>query len=79
MLSVIAGCASVDSTGTQSKSAYGYIHDLKENGCDQLSPIGRQIIIAYIKAKVPDYPKNGICNPDWVSDVLVNILETDDA
>jgi hypothetical protein len=77
MLSIVSGCAVVD----KAKDVTEYVETLKEKGCDALSESSKSILVAVIKTKVAIYPDNGICNPEWVRDVLLDkldLLETPD-
>ena len=75
LMTVLVGCQSSDKV-IQIKED---LTTLKEQGCGKLSPEAKVVLVAIIKTKVRDYPKNGICDPDWVRDVLIDklgLLET---
>ncbi|MCV6612432.1 MAG: hypothetical protein OIF55_16850 [Amphritea sp.] len=65
---VVVGCAGFD----KAVSAVQAVHVLKERGCDALTEETRESLVQYIRAKYPEYPEGGICDPDWVRDVLID-------
>lgn len=73
MLSVVSGCATFNegSTPQTTKS----VHALKENGCQALSSTSKRLLVLLIKSRIPEYPVNGICNPQWVNDVLLKQID----
>lgn len=48
---------------------------LKEQGCNALPPLQHNLLILLIVAKFPDYPANGLCDPNWVNEVLVKQID----
>ena len=75
MLSVIAGCAAVDSAAEKAKAIAVHMQTLKTKGCDALPEAAQTLLVVLIKSRVEHYPKNGICDPDWVRDVLIDKLD----
>ena len=71
MITVLIGCQSSDKIVETKKN----FKTLKEQGCGKLSPEARVVLVAIIKAKVSHYPKNGICDSNWVRDVLIDKLD----
>ncbi len=74
MLSAVIGCAAVDDAADKAKTIAAHIHTLKTEGCQAVPESARKILVVLIKSRIENYPKNGICNPNWVRDVLVNNL-----
>jgi len=71
MLSIVTGCTAVDKVANVTE----YVQTLKEKGCGGLSESSKRILVAVIKTKVAIYPSDGICNQDWVRDVLLDKLD----
>jgi hypothetical protein len=78
MLSVLAGCSAIEKVSDKAKSIADHIHTLKTKGCETLSESAKSTLVFIAKSKVANYPDNGICNPDWVRDVLVEKLKVDE-
>ena len=81
MLTIVAGCAAVGSATDKAKDISAHVHTLKTKGCDALPEAAQTLLVVLIKSRIEHYPKNGICNPDWVRDVLIDqlsLLETAD-
>jgi hypothetical protein len=68
---ILVGCNTAD----KAKEVYQNVQTLKEKGCGALSESSKSILIAVIKTKVAIYPENGICDPNWVRDVLLDKLD----
>jgi len=75
MLSVVSGCATLDSTTEKTKAIAAHVHTLKTKGCDALPEAAQTLLVVLIKSRIEHYPKNGICDPDWVRDVLLDKLD----
>ena len=75
MLSVVAGCAAVESAADKAKAIAVHVQTLKTKGCDALPEAAQTLIVTLIKSRIEHYPKNGICDPDWVRDVLLDKLD----
>ncbi|MEM5529563.1 hypothetical protein WN093_12120 [Gammaproteobacteria bacterium AS21] len=67
---VLVGCNSVD----KAKEVIEHVQTLKDKGCDALSEPAKAVLVAVIKSQFESYPPNGICNPVWVQDVLLEKL-----
>lgn len=48
---------------------------LKAQGCNALPPLQHNLLVLLIVSRFPDYPANGICEPDWVNNVLLKQLD----
>ncbi len=75
MLSVVAGCAAVESAADKAKAIAAHVQTLKTKGCDALPEAAQTLLVTLIKSRIEHYPKNGICDPDWVRDVLIDKLD----
>ena len=75
MLSIVAGCAAVGSATDKAKDISVHVQTLKTKGCDALPEAAQTLLVALIKSRIEHYPKNGICDPDWVRDVLLDKLD----
>ncbi|MCJ8337586.1 MAG: hypothetical protein MJK10_03865 [Pseudomonadales bacterium] len=71
---MFAGCNVLNTVGEKTEGIADYIHTLKTKGCDGLSPTAKLFLLGLAKEKISPYPKNGICNPDWVRDVFLDQL-----
>jgi hypothetical protein len=67
----LVGCNTAD----RAKEIIQHVRTLKEKGCDALSAPTKKLLVTVIKARIEDYPENGICNPVWVQDVLLEKLD----
>jgi len=75
MLSIVAGCSAVENATETTKTIAAHIHTLKTKGCEAVPIEARKLLVVLIKSRIENYPENGICNPDWVRDVLVDKLD----
>lgn len=79
VLSALLGCASNQVVKSDQPSTRSTIYErvlrLKALGCDKLPALERELLVLLIKSLVPVYPANGICNPQWVSDVLLERIK----
>nr|WP_261840964.1 hypothetical protein [Aliamphritea ceti] len=74
-LTLALGCASVTTFMTGVVTAGTAVSTLKAQGCNALTPSVRAGLVAYIKSKYAAYPDGGICNPNWVRDVLAKKIK----
>jgi hypothetical protein len=72
---LLAGCSSLSSVQKEGKSIPEYLVVLKKKGCSAVPEPALQLLVLWIKSRVPNYPKNGICNPTWVNDVLQQVID----
>jgi len=75
MLSIVAGCSAVENAADKTKVIAAHVHTLKTKGCKAVPVEARKLLVVLIKSRIGNYPENGICNPDWVRDVLVDKLD----
>jgi len=75
MLSVVAGCAAIDSAAEKAETIAAHIQTLKTKGCDALPEAAQTLLVVFIKSRIEHYPKKGICDPNWVRDVLLDKLD----
>jgi hypothetical protein len=75
MLSVIVGCSTVKSVSTTTGSFSEAVYELKINGCEALPALSKQLLVGLIKTKLDHYPENGICDRNWVRNVLLKKLD----
>jgi hypothetical protein len=75
LLSVILGCAVMKEAATTAITFTEVIHTLKTKGCDALSEPVKASLVRLIKTRLDNYPENGICNPEWVRDVLLKKID----
>lgn len=85
MLSVVIGCVAIQPTAQNQTdpgtTIFEKLHVLKTQGCSALPELERELLVLLIKSRVSEYPANGICDPQWINDVLLNqikLLESDD-
>jgi hypothetical protein len=85
MLSVIVGCNAIQLTpqnqAAPGTSVFEKLYVLKTKGCSALPDLERELLVLLIKSRVSEYPANGICNPQWMNDVLldqIKLLESND-
>ena len=74
-LSVLAGCAAVNDGADKAKTITAHLNTLNTKGCEAVPESARMILVVLIKSRIENYPHNGICDPDWVRDVLMDKLE----
>jgi hypothetical protein len=65
----------VENVADKSKAIAAHVHTLKTKGCKAVPVEARKLLVALIKSRIEKYPENGICNPDWVRDVLIDKLD----
>jgi hypothetical protein len=75
MLSVIAGCTALKEDAGKALSFAESIQTLKTDGCDALPETSKRLLVLLIKSRIPEYPLNGICDQDWVRDVLLKQID----
>jgi len=75
VLSAIAGCAAIGDAADKARTIAEHVHTLKTVGCTAVPEPALRLLVLLIKSKVEHYPPNGICDPDWVRDVLIENLE----
>ena len=75
MLSTLMACAAVKETAVKAITFTQLIHTLKTQGCDALSEPVKESFVRLIKTRLEHYPENGICNPEWVRDVLLKQID----
>lgn len=75
MLSTLMACAAMKETAVKAITFTQLIHTLKTQGCDALSEPVKESFVRLIKTRLEYYPENGICNPDWVRDVLLEKVD----
>lgn len=79
MLSALLGCASnqtvIPDQQTTRSTLYERVLRLKTLGCDKLPALERELLVLLIKSLMPVYPTNGICNPQWINDVLLERIK----
>lgn len=73
-LVALAGCAALEGGAEKVRTLKSHVTTLKEKGCDAVPGSAKRLMVVLIKSRIPDYPPNGICDPDWVRDVLVERL-----
>lgn len=71
MMSALFACAVLEETTEKAINLTQQIHTLKTQGCDALSEPVKESFVRLIKTRLEHYPDNGICNPEWVRDVLL--------
>lgn len=70
----LTGCASLQDSIDKASELSAHVRSLKTNGCESVPDEIKKVLVAAIKQKVERYPDNGICDPDWVRDVLIKEL-----
>ncbi len=87
LMFTVAGCATPPAAGEgdgtyHSRSVIvNHLITLRAKGCEAISPRAKVALLLVFKSTVPNYPKDGICNPELVDefyDKLIDKLETEE-
>jgi len=75
MLSAIVGCAATSDATSKATSIVEHVNTLRTKGCEAVPKPALKLLVLVVKSKIEHYPPNGICDPNWVQDVLIENLE----
>ncbi len=82
LLLTLPACSSLTKINDEVKNIAYHIKTLKEKGCNAVPKPALRVLVILIKSRIENYPANGVCDKDWVRDVLIHhidLLERDDA
>ena len=75
LLSIVIGCAGVKEDAGKALNFAQALQTLKTGGCDALPDSSKRLLVLLIKTRIPEYPMNGICDQQWVRDVLLKQID----